>query len=159
MHELILLRHAEALPAGGGDDDRQRPLSEHGRREAQDAGAWLARHGARPLRALCSPARRAEETAQLALAALADPPPLQQAGEIYDATPGELLALLDQHADAGTVLLVGHNPGIERLVALLVEGRSDEFRGMPPAGLAVLHLSSGPLEPASARLDAFWSPR
>ncbi|HEX7731861.1 MAG TPA: histidine phosphatase family protein, partial [Rhodanobacter sp.] len=92
-----------------------------------------------------------------ALAALADPPPLQQAGEIYDATPGELLALLDQHADAGTVLLVGHNPGIERLVALLVEGRSDEFRGMPPAGLAVLHLS-GPLEPASARLDAFWSP-
>ena len=84
-------------------------------------------------------------------------PPLQQAGEIYDATPGELLALLDQHADAGTVLLVGHNPGIERLVALLVEGRSDEFRGMPPAGLAVLHLG-GPLEPASARLDAFWSP-
>jgi len=38
-----------------------------------------------------------------------------------------------------------------------VEGRSDEFRGMPPAGLAVLHLN-GPLEPASARLDAFWSP-
>ncbi|HKR77704.1 MAG TPA: histidine phosphatase family protein, partial [Rhodanobacter sp.] len=48
MHELILLRHAEALPAEGGGDDRQRPLSEHGRREAQDAGAWLARHGARP---------------------------------------------------------------------------------------------------------------
>lgn len=157
MHELILLRHAEALPADGGDD-RQRVLSEHGRREAQDAGAWLAGHGARPLRALCSPARRTLETAQLALAALVDPPPLQQAGEIYDATPGELLALLDQHADAGSVLLVGHNPGIERLVALLVEGRSDEFRGMPPGGLAVLHLG-GPLEPACARLDAFWSPR
>jgi phosphohistidine phosphatase SixA len=55
------------------------------------------------------------------------------------------------------VLLVGHNPGIERLVALLVEGRSDEFRGMPPAGLAVLHLG-GALEPGSARLGAFWSP-
>jgi phosphohistidine phosphatase len=157
MHELILLRHAEAQPADGGDD-RQRALSEHGRREAKDAGAWLASHGARPLRALCSPSRRTEETAQLALAALADPPPLQLAGEIYDATPGELLALLDQHTDAGTVLLVGHNPGIERLVALLVEGRSDEFRGMPPGGLAVLHIS-GPLEPACARLDAFWSPR
>ena len=156
MHELILLRHAEAVPADGGDD-RHRALNEHGQREAQAAGAWLARHGSQPLRALCSPARRTVETAQLALAALADPPPLQQAGEIYDATPGELLALLDQHTDAGTVLLVGHNPGIERLVALLVEGRSDEFRGIPPGGLAVLHLS-GALEPGSARLDAFWSP-
>jgi phosphohistidine phosphatase SixA len=68
-----------------------------------------------------------------------------------------LLALLDQHADARCVLLVGHNPGIERLVALMVDGRSDEFRGMPPAGLAVLHLQ-GALEPGNARLDAFWSP-
>ncbi|BFI97506.1 MAG: histidine phosphatase family protein [Rhodanobacter sp.] len=157
MHELILLRHAEALPAESGDD-RQRPLSEHGRREAQDAGAWLSSHGARPQRVLCSPSRRTMETAQLALAALGGAPSPQEAGEIYDATPGELLALLDQHADAGTVMLVGHNPGIERLVALLVEGRSDEFRGMPPGGLAVLHLGS-PLEPACARLDAFWSPR
>ena len=157
MHELILLRHAEALPANGGND-RQRPLSDHGRREAQDAGAWLASHGAITQRVLCSPARRTTETAQLALAALPNPPAVQEAVEIYDATPGELLALLDQHADAGTVMLVGHNPGIERLVALLVEGRSDEFRGMPPGGLAVLHLD-GPLEPACARLDAFWSPR
>jgi phosphohistidine phosphatase SixA len=82
---------------------------------------------------------------------------MEEATEIYNATPGELLALLDQHDDVNTVMLVGHNPGIERLVALLVEGRSDEFRGMPPAGLAVLHLD-GPLEPGSARLDAFWSP-
>jgi phosphatidylserine/phosphatidylglycerophosphate/cardiolipin synthase-like enzyme len=59
--------------------------------------------------------------------------------------------------DAGTVMLVGHNPGIERLVALLVEGRSDDFRGMPPGALAVLHLN-GSLEPGNARLDAFWSP-
>jgi phosphohistidine phosphatase SixA len=91
------------------------------------------------------------------MAAIDDAPAPQQAGEIYDATPGELLALLDQHADAGTVLLVGHNPGMERLVALLVEGRSDEFRGMPPGALAVLHLD-GALEPGNARLDAFWSP-
>jgi phosphohistidine phosphatase SixA len=54
-------------------------------------------------------------------------------------------------------MLVGHNPGIERLVALLVEGRSDDFRGMPPGALAVLHLD-GTLEPGNARLDVFWSP-
>lgn len=157
MHELILLRHAEAEPPDAGSDDRDRPLSAHGEREAREAGAWLAKHGAKPLRVLCSPARRTTQTAELALAALGNPPPLQLSAEIYDASPGELLALLDQHTDADSVLLVGHNPGIERLVALLVEGRSDGFRGMPPAGLAVLHLAES-LEPASARLGAFWSP-
>ncbi|OOG49794.1 histidine phosphatase family protein [Rhodanobacter sp. C01] len=157
MHELILLRHAEAVPIETTGDDQQRALSERGKQEAQAAGRWLAAHGVRPARVLCSPARRAEETARLALAVMANAPQPQAAPEIYDASPGELLALLDQHGDSGTMMLVGHNPGIERLVALLVEGRSDEFRGMPPGALAVLHLD-GALEPGNARLDAFWSP-
>lgn len=157
MQELILLRHAEAVPAAAGDDDRERTLSPRGEQEAQAAGRWLAAHGVRPDRLLCSPAQRTRRTAELAAHALAHAAAIGLAEEVYDATPGELLALLDQHADARSVLLVGHNPGIERLVALLVEGRSDEFRGMPPAGLAVLHLQ-GELEPGSARLDAFWSP-
>lgn len=157
MQELILLRHAEAVPIETTGDDQQRPLSARGEQEAQAAGLWLARHGVRPERVLCSPTRRTDETTRLALAAIDGAPIPQLFGEIYDASPGELLALLDQHADAGTVMLVGHNPGIERLVALLVEGRSDEFRGMPPGALAVLHLN-GALEPGNARLDAFWSP-
>jgi phosphohistidine phosphatase len=157
MHELILLRHAEAVPIEHADDDQQRPLSARGEQEAQAAGLWLSSHGSRPDRVLCSPTRRTDETARLALAAMASAPVPQIASEIYDASPGELLALLDQHGDANTVMLVGHNPGIERLVALLVEGRSDEFRGMPPGALAVLHLN-GALEPGNARLDAFWSP-
>ena len=158
MLELILLRHAETLPSPPGDDDRQRRLSGHGEQEARAAGRWLAGHGARPLRVLCSPAERTRATAALALESMGGgAPELQLAEEIYEATPGELLALLDEHANVDTVMLVGHNPGIERLVALMVEGRSDEFRGMPPGGLAVLHLN-GPLEPGNARLDAFWSP-
>lgn len=158
MHELILLRHAEAQPAPPGGEDAVRRLSGRGEQEARAAGAWLKSHGLRPDRVLCSPSERTYATAQLALAVLAQPPEIQTFPEIYNATPGELLALLDQHADAVSVVLVGHNPGIERLVALLVEGRSDEFRGMPPAGLAVLHNTGGTLEPGGARLDAFWSP-
>jgi phosphohistidine phosphatase len=157
MHELILLRHAEAQPAPPGGEDAVRRLSGRGEQEARDAGKWLEQHGKHPDRVLCSPSERTTATATLALASIHHAPDVQTAEEIYNATPGELLALLDQHLDAKTVLLVGHNPGIERLVALLVEGRSDEFRGMPPAGLAVLHLD-GSLEPGNARLDAFWSP-
>jgi phosphohistidine phosphatase SixA len=157
MHELILLRHAEAQPASSGASDQNRRLSGRGEQEAKAAGKWLASHGVKLDRVLCSPSERTRATAELALAAYKHAPATQYADDIYEATPGELLALLDQHGDAGTVMLVGHNPGIERLVALLVEGRSDEFRGMPPAGLAVLHLS-GALEPGNARLDAFWSP-
>lgn len=157
MQELILLRHAEAEPLDEAGDDAQRTLSARGAQEAQAAGLWLAAHGARPDRVLCSPSRRTDETARLALAAMTAAPAAQWASEIYDASPGELLALLDQHGDADTVMLVGHNPGIEQLVALLVEGRSDECRGMPPGALAVLHLN-GALEPGNARLDAFWSP-
>ncbi|MGN2253378.1 SixA phosphatase family protein [Frateuria sp. GZRe12] len=156
MQELILLRHAEAQPATG-DGDHDRSLSPRGEQEALAAGRWLASHGARPDRVLCSPSLRTRRTAELAMRALVPDAAIGLADEVYEATPGELLALLDQHADARCVLLVGHNPGIERLVALLVEGRSDEFRGMPPAGLAVLHLQ-GALEPGNARLDAFWSP-
>ncbi len=157
MHELILLRHAEAVPIEKSGDDQGRPLSARGEQEAQAAGLWLGAHGVAVDRVLCSPTRRTDETTRLALAGLRDAPIPQMATEIYDASPGELLALLDQHGDAGTVMLVGHNPGIERLVALLVEGRSDQFRGMPPGGLAILHLN-GALEPGNARLDAFWSP-
>lgn len=157
MQELILLRHAEALSASSGTDDLDRTLSPRGEQEALAAGRWLAEHGVRPDRLLCSHAQRTLRTAELAARAVAPSAAIGLAEEVYDATPGELLALLDQHADARSVLLVGHNPGIERLVALLVDGRSDDFRGMPPAGLAVLHLQ-GALEPGNARLDAFWSP-
>ncbi|MDR3443903.1 MULTISPECIES: histidine phosphatase family protein [unclassified Dyella] len=157
MHELILLRHAEAQPATSGANDQNRRLSGRGEQEAKAAGKWLASHGVKVDRVLCSPSERTRATAELALNAYGKAPATEFADDIYEATPGELLALLDQYGDAGTVMLVGHNPGIERLVALLVEGRSDEFRGMPPAGLAVLHLN-GTLEPGNARLDAFWSP-
>ena len=156
MQELILLRHAEALASAADGDDLARALSVHGQSEAEAAGRWLHEHGARPDRVLCSPAQRARETASMALALLGNFSP-EYDEHVYEATPGDLISLLDDHADARQVLLVGHNPGLERLVALLVEGRSQEYRGMPPASIAWLRLDDS-LEPGSARLHAFWSP-
>ena len=107
---------------------------------------------------LCSPARRTRETLEAALAVLGY---VDQRLEpsIYEATPGTLAALLDRYRDTERVLLVGHNPGLERLVALLHSGQSGDYRGMPPAGVAVLEFDEGAaVEPGAARLAAFWWP-
>jgi len=153
MHELILLRHAEAEPGHEGKDDRKRKLTEHGKREARAAGEWLASHKIKYDRILCSPAERTKQTAALALGHVK---PRYEEG-IYEATPGDLYELLDSQSDAERVVLVGHNPGIEQLVAFLTEGRSEDYRGMPPGGMARLVID-GPLEPGKAKLETFWSP-
>ena len=78
---------------------------------------------------------------------------------IYEATPGSLIGVIEPHAEVERLMVVGHNPGLESLVALLNSGRSGEYRGMPPAGIAVLSLPAGsPLEPGVASLSQFWWP-
>ncbi|HKU79351.1 MAG TPA: histidine phosphatase family protein [Rhodanobacteraceae bacterium] len=158
MRELLLLRHAEAMSVGPDGRDTERPLSLHGEAQARAAGAWLAEHGAAPDAVLCSPARRTQMTGDAVGKALRMPRP-QFVHAIYRATPGELLALVENHApDAHQVLLVGHNPGMEELLALLTEGRSAGARGMSPATIAWVELSDDVLEPGRGRLQALWSP-
>ncbi len=155
--ELILLRHAHAENGKPGEDDSQRALSERGVIEAKDAGRWLATHP-KPTRILCSPSRRTRETLEHALgkvAATIEP-------RIYEATAGELVSLIDEQlAEAGAaterLMLVGHNPGFETLVALLATGQSGDFRGIPPAGIAWIELD-GTVEPGAGKLKAFWAP-
>ncbi|MGH8110567.1 MAG: SixA phosphatase family protein [Rhodanobacteraceae bacterium] len=158
VRELLLLRHAEAMAASSDGRDIERPLSLNGEAQAHAAGTWLAAENARPDVVLCSPARRAQMTADVVCGALRAPPP-KLLPEIYQATPGELLSLLDAHAgDAERVLLVGHNPGLEQLLAFMTEGRSGGARGMAPAALAWLELGDEALEPGRARLRTLWSP-
>src|SRR5690606_23258523 len=107
---------------------------------------------------LCSPARRARETLDVVLAGNVDIDcRLEEA--IYEATPGSLATLVDAHADIERLLVVGHNPGLEQLVALMLSGQSGDYRGMPPAPVAVLALPEGQqFEPGVAQLSAFWWP-
>lgn len=158
MRELLLLRHAEAMNAGPDGRDAERPLSVHGQAQARAVGTWLAEQGAQPDAVLCSPARRAQMTADAACTALRTRVPQFLPG-IYRATPGELLSLMETHApDARQILLVGHNPGMEQLLALLTEGRSAGARGMSPAELAWIDIADDALEPGHGRLRALWSP-
>ncbi len=158
MRELILLRHAHADPARSGHADLDRPLSTIGLAEADAAGHWLARQRLLPDRVLCSPARRTRETVEAVLGVLGYADQRLEPA-IYDATPGALFELVEQHRDAERLLLVGHNPGLERSVALLASGQSGDYRGMPPAGIAVLRMPlDAAFEPGVAELAAFWWP-
>ena len=158
MRELILLRHAHAEPADNGLPDIDRPLSPHGLAEAEAAGRWLLEQRLVPDRVLCSPARRTRETleAVLGLTGYVE----QRLDErVYEATPGTLAALVDEHREVERLLLVGHNPGLEQLVALMSSGQSGDYRGMPPAAVAVLSLpKEATIEPGIAQLAAFWWP-
>ena len=156
--DILLLRHAHAGPAGPGQADLDRPLSPEGQAEAEAAGRWLLAQGLLPDQVLCSPARRTRETLEAVLGVIGYVDQrLEEA--IYDATAGTLATLADQHRDVGRLMLVGHNPGLERRAALLHSGQSGDYRGMPPGAVAVLRLPAGAeLEPGAARLVDFWWP-
>ncbi len=158
MRELILLRHAHAEPVTPGQSDLDRPLSPDGLAEAAAAGRWIAEQGLVPDRVLCSPARRARETLEAVLEATGYVE--QRLDErIYEATAGTLAELADTHREAERLLLVGHNPGLERLAALMHSGQSGDYRGMPVASVVVLKLpADASIEPGVATLSAFWWP-
>jgi phosphohistidine phosphatase len=134
---LILLRHAKS-DWSGDESDIDRPLAPRGRRQAPDAGRWLAGNIPGIDLAVVSPASRARATWDLAAAELGAPPPNRVDDRVYAASERELLALVRQLPDdVWTVVLVGHNPGLEDLASTLV----GESTPMPTCTLAVVTLS------------------
>lgn len=157
LTHVTLLRHAHAEPAARGQADADRPLSAEGEAEAQAAAIFLRKHPL-PQRVLCSPAERTRATANVVLDAVG-PIDLRIEPEVYEATPGALIDLIEANADVEHLLLIGHNPGLESLAALLATGQSGDHRGMPPGSVAVLSLDAqAAIEPGKATLQAFWSP-
>lgn len=158
MRELILLRHAHAEPPQPGQSDFDRPLSSEGLAEASAVADWLHGRHMAPDRVLCSPARRTRETLDAVIEAVGSLDTRLEPA-IYEAMPGTLAALVDAHREVERLLVVGHNPGLERLAALLHSGQSGEYRGMPPGAVAVLALpAEATIEPGIASLSAFWWP-
>jgi phosphohistidine phosphatase len=166
MRRLLLLRHAKAVaPAGGRDAERQ--LAPRGREAAPQMAAYMAREHLIPDLALVSPARRTRETWDLVRPALGDVPERFEP-RIYEASVERLLAVLREvEPDARSLLLVGHNPGLEDLARLLV-GFGDRYafarmmQKFPTSGLAVLDLQVedwAEAAPRSGRLDRFVTPR
>jgi phosphohistidine phosphatase len=170
-HRLVLLRHAKSdWPDDTSDHDR--PLAKRGRRDAPIAGQWLARNDYVPELVVCSTARRARETWELAAEGLAAAVPETETGtgtapavrfepRVYEATVLGLLMLVREFPeDRRTVLVVGHNPGIAELAVGLINPPPLPPAGYPTAAVTVLGFGGGWADagPASARLLDFAVP-
>jgi phosphohistidine phosphatase len=153
---LILLRHAKS-DWSDFEADVDRPLAKRGRRQAPEAGRWLAHAVDAIDLAVVSPANRARSTWDLASAQLADRPQTRIDDRVYATSASRLLGVVRELPDdLDTVVMVGHNPGIEDLVTLL----TGECVPMPTAALAVIELSGSwsSASQASAALRASGRP-
>lgn len=157
QRELVILRHAKSDWPDGVPDLR-RPLNDRGSRDAPAAGRWIAGHVARLDLVRCSPARRTRQTWELLSAALADPPPVEIDDRIYEASAGDLVEVVQGlPSGAASVLLIGHNPGVEYAIAYL----SGQRCTMKTSSIAVLTAEGewADAAPGWARLAATATPR
>ncbi|UWU36078.1 histidine phosphatase family protein [Rhizobium sophoriradicis] len=166
-HRLILLRHAKsAWPNGVAD--RERPLAGRGRKAAPVIGTYMAREKLIPDLALVSPARRAQETWKLIRQALSKKVSDRESADIYEVSAERILDVIRAvEPDIRTLLIVGHNPGMENAASLIVAdgdaaavGRMREK--FPTAGLAVIDLDLGGWDEIAAGtgyLERFVTPR
>lgn len=117
--DLILWRHAEALDTV---PDATRRLSVRGEKQARQMAAWLKPRLPRQTRILASPATRCQQTAQ-ALGLEFETSRLLST----DASVADLIAATEWPTAGGAVLVVGHQPTLGRLAALLLSGQEAEW--------------------------------
>ena len=123
MDRLILFRHGKAEADSASGDDFDRRLAPRGVRESAAMGRSLADLGMCPDLVLASPSARTRET----WAAAAEAFPSAEVvfdDDLYHADSGAVRAAAERAGrDRATVMVVGHNPGLQELaVRLLMEG-------------------------------------
>jgi phosphohistidine phosphatase len=138
MKTLLLLRHAKSSWKDTSLRDFDRPLNKRGENDAQFIGKYIRKQRIQPDLVINSPAERARQTTELVMKSAGLKVELESDERIYEASGRRLLNLLSQIQDtANTVIMVGHNPGFEELLAALTA----EERDLPTASLACIDLS------------------
>ena len=144
MKTLTLVRHAKSEWDDGDQRDIDRSLNERGRRAARTVGAWLKRQDWRFDAAVASPAVRVVETLGELRAASALALDARVDRRIYLASAATLMEVVAETDDAASsLLLAGHNPGLEDLVLALCgggEGLADVAEKFPTVSVARLSL-------------------
>lgn len=142
MAQLILLRHAKAESASGTGRDFDRGLTERGHRDAAIMGRALAQAGYAPDRVLVSTARRSMETWDGLAPAFPDAQ-VEESRALYLATREQLAEAAQDGLAAGSVMIIGHNPGLHELALMLAGASPDRLDSFPTAAAAVFEIRPG----------------
>ena len=146
MKRLSVLRHAKSSWDDQSLDDFNRPLNDSGRKAARRLGRELAERKMRFDLVLASMAARVRETIDGLQENFDFAAPIKFEPSIYEASEATLLSLVRAlPEEVGSALLVGHNPGLERLIGDLTSDGERGFRrrvaeGYPTAALAIIDL-------------------
>jgi phosphohistidine phosphatase len=165
MKRLYLLRHAKSSWDDPTLADADRPLAPRGRRAAKVIAEHLQRKGIAPELVLCSRSRRTRQTLTRIAPSLGETADVQIRSELYAASAADLLEVLREVPDGvESVMLIGHNPGIQDLALSLARSGPEIARvssKFPTAALATLELRGNwrELGPGSARLVSLVKPK
>jgi phosphohistidine phosphatase len=166
MLRLLLFRHAKtARESGGGDHDR--PLTKRGEEDSKRIGRYLSDEQLLADLVVASDSRRTRQTLDLALKAAHQHPQTRLDRAVYLAESHTLLGVIRRTpAEARTLMLIGHAPGMADLATLLT-GFGDRYAfarmntKFPTSGLAVLDFPVerwDEVKERSGRLDRFVTP-
>lgn len=166
MKTLFLLRHAKSDWTGPALSDFERPLNARGRRAARAMGMELRKRGLAADRILASPAARVVETLARLAEGYGGRMAVDYDQQLYLATPETLLDFVHA-ADDGLdrLLIVGHNPGLERLTLGLAgpnDLRDAVAEKYPTGALAQIDLPVArwrDVAPGGGMLELFLRPR
>jgi phosphohistidine phosphatase len=168
MRRLLLMRHAKAERSLPGGRDRDRVLAERGRDDAPKVGRYLVRHNFVPDLALVSDSARTRETWALLAKAFETVPPARFEERIYESSTEAILqAIKDTPPGVKSLLVLGHNPGLQELAVTLaasgdVEARQRLKEEFPTSALAVIVFAQedwSALHARGGRLDHLVTPR
>jgi phosphohistidine phosphatase len=167
MRTLTLLRHAKSSWDDPVQRDFDRPVNQKGVRAARTMGEYCRREALGWDHVISSPAVRCIETLDGFWDGYGKTLKPVWDRRIYLASCVTLLDLINEApAEAENLLLVGHNPGLEDLVLLLVPDESGGLRDsledkFPTASLAIMSFDGRWTELAArkAKLTRFTRPR
>jgi phosphohistidine phosphatase len=126
VKRLFLLRHAKAEREEHGIDDESRALAPRGREDAVRIGRFLREEIYVADLVLCSTAVRTRQTLELLLPELGARPAVQYLAELYLARRNTILSVIRQARDgAGSLMIVGHNPGLVECAQALTREPDD----------------------------------
>jgi phosphohistidine phosphatase len=160
MKTLLLLRHAKSSWSDPTLKDHDRPLNDRGKRDAPRMGQLLKGERLTPDLIVSSTAKRARKTAARVAKNCGYQGEIELTESFYLAHPGQYVQYLQQVSDEHEfVMVVGHNPGLEALLAWL----TGQDEPLPTAALAQVEFDIASwrelAHSAGGRLANLWRPK